>query len=644
MGEEMNNTKLELKSFPNQLGSIGFHMLTEEDVANISIKEITSALSFDKALAPVPGGLYDPAFGPTKQGNTCETCGLISAHCPGHFGHIKLSTLVRGSCWSCHRLFVLKNSYQVRLLTAQMEALNQGNLCLAVEISKISMSSVDEQVLENGSKRGSDEPLSAQLEYRLHELQSLAKKGDLGCSSCEDNATRNIASVRRRIIRDFCNSFLYRRDSVCPHCLASQNAVRAEGRRVILMSLKSRFAKRASKGSATKNKEVAGLPGICYDPNLMDGIECGIVMDPIVTAGKRLLQPCEVLAHFRRMWTLGGDKILPVVFPMFQHVMDVNSKLCPLDVLFVRNVLVMPPRFRPVIEMMGRKFENPKTTLFKRLLERSQAYVSVANNEVPVQKKGRRAANKGVKHSREEECHQEFLAFQLALNSLFDSDAGRMFGPASYGLRQILEKKEGLFRKNMMGKRVNFAARTVITPDPYMDIDFVGIPEVFAKKLTFPEGVFTGNIDEMSTAVRNGPDELIGANFVCNEDGSKQFLGAKNKAERMGVAKRLLQKSNGQGYKCAKLVCRHVKPGDIVMLNRQPTLHKPSIMAHKVRVLKNQRTFRLNYATCKTYNADFDGDEMNVHFPQNHIARAEGKEIGTTSLTVFSHSVSFLSF
>ncbi|KFD69395.1 hypothetical protein M514_12927, partial [Trichuris suis] len=646
-GEVMNNTRLELKSFPNQLGSTGFHMLTEEDVANISVKEVTSVLSFDKALAPVPGGLYDPAFGPTKQGNTCDTCGLISAHCPGHFGHIKLSTvlfnpllfdlahqLVRGSCWSCHRLFVLKNSYQVRLLTAQMEALNQGNLCLAVEISKISVSSVDELVHENGEgsvKLGSNGPLSARLEYRLDELQNLAKKGELGCTSYDGNATRNIASFRRRIIKDFCNSFLYRRETVCPYCLTSQSAVRAEGRRVILMSLKSRLGKGASKRSVAKNKEAAGLPGFCHDPHLMDGIECGIVMEPIVTAGRRLLQPCEVLAHFRRMWTLGADKILPVVFPMFQHVMDVNSKLCPLDVLFIRHVLVMPPRFRPVMEMMGRKFENPKTTLFKRLLERSQAYVSVANNEVPVQKKGRRTTNKSTKHSREEECHQELMAFQLALNTLFDSDAGRMFGPASYGLRQILEKKEGLFRKNMMGKRVNFAARTVITPDPYMDIDFVGIPEVFAKKLTFPEGVFTGNVDEMSTAVRNGPDELLGANFVCNEDGSKQFLGAKNKAERMGVAKRLLQKSNGQGYKCAKLVCRHVRPGDIVMLNRQPTLHKPSIMAHKVRVLKNQRTFRLNYATCKTYNADFDGDEMNVHFPQNHIARAEGKEIATVS-------------
>uniref|UniRef100_A0A5S6R1C0 DNA-directed RNA polymerase subunit n=1 Tax=Trichuris muris TaxID=70415 RepID=A0A5S6R1C0_TRIMR len=611
--DEMNNIRFELKSFANQLDSIGFHMLTEEDVANISVKEITSSLSFDNNFAPVPGGLYDPAFGPAKHGDSCETCGLVPAYCPGHFGHIKLPTvlfnpllfdlthqLVRGSCWSCHRLFMLKNSCQVRILTAQMEALNQGNLCLAVEIGKMNLTAGEDLGQEDGEKNvklDSHIPLSARLEYRLNELQNLVKKGELGWNSNDGEATRNIAAVRRKILKDFCNTFLYRRETVCPHCLAAQTAVRAEGRRVILMSIKSRSAKAGSRRSEANSKESAASAGICHDPHLMDGMDCGVVMEPIVTAGKRVLQPCEVQAHFRRMWTLGAYQVLPTVFPMFQRVVDVNPKLCPLDILFVRHVLVMPPKFRPVVEMVGRKFENAKTTLFKRLLERSEAFQNLVNNVVPVKKKGKRIPTRNTSRSRGEDCYQELMAFQLGLNALFDADTGRLFGPGGYGLRQILEKKE----------------------------------EIFAKKLTFPEGVFTGNVDELSTAVRNGPDELLGANFVCNEDGSKQFLGAKNKAERMGVAKRLLQKSNGQGFKSAKLVCRHVRPGDIVMLNRQPTLHKPSIMAHKVRVLKNQRTFRLNYATCKTYNADFDGDEMNVHFPQNHIARAEGTEIATVS-------------
>lgn len=70
-------------------------------------------------------------------------------------------------------------------------------------------------------------------------------------------------------------------------------------------------------------------------------------------------------------------------------------------------------------------------------------------------------------------------------------------------------------------------------------------------------------------------------------------------------------------------VHRHLCDGDVLLLNRQPTLHRPSIMAHIARILKGEKTLRLHYANCKAYNADFDGDEMNAHFPQNEVARSE---------------------
>lgn len=97
-----------------------------------------------------------------------------------------------------------------------------------------------------------------------------------------------------------------------------------------------------------------------------------------------------------------------------------------------------------------------------------------------------------------------------------------------------------------------------------------------------------------------------------------------NPAKRESYAKLLLTKlENG-----IKIVHRHLLDGDILLLNRQPTLHKPSIMAHKARILQGERTFRLHYSNCKAYNADFDGDEMNAHFPQNEIARSEAYNIG----------------
>jgi DNA-directed RNA polymerase I subunit RPA1 len=81
-----------------------------------------------------------------------------------------------------------------------------------------------------------------------------------------------------------------------------------------------------------------------------------------------------------------------------------------------------------------------------------------------------------------------------------------------------------------------------------------------------------------------------------------------------------------------KKVFRHLRNGDFLLLNRQPTLHKPSIMAHTARILPGEKTIRMHYANCNTYNADFDGDEMNIHFPQNEIARSEAMLIARTDL------------
>lgn len=77
-------------------------------------------------------------------------------------------------------------------------------------------------------------------------------------------------------------------------------------------------------------------------------------------------------------------------------------------------------------------------------------------------------------------------------------------------------------------------------------------------------------------------------------------------------------------------VCRHVKNGDILLLNRQPTLHRPSIQAHRARILPGEKVLRLHYANCKAYNADFDGDEMNAHFPQSELGRAEAYVLACT--------------
>lgn len=112
---------------------------------------------------------------------------------------------------------------------------------------------------------------------------------------------------------------------------------------------------------------------------------------------------------------------------------------------------------------------------------------------------------------------------------------------------------------------------------------------------------------------------LFRANFIEDESGRVQLITANDAVKRESLAKMLLTPNE----KGVKIVHRHLLSGDVMLLNRQPTLHKNSIMAHKVRILKGEKTFRLHYSNCKSYNADFDGDEMNAHVPQNELGRSE---------------------
>jgi DNA-directed RNA polymerase subunit A' len=178
-------------------------------------------------------------------------------------------------------------------------------------------------------------------------------------------------------------------------------------------------------------------------------------------------------------------------------------------------------------------------------------------------------------------------------------------------LTQRLKGKEGRFRGSLSGKRVDFSSRTVISPDPNLDLSEVGVPQVVAMKLTIPEIVTEWNIERMRKLVINGPEIFPGVNYIVRPDGVKIRLDFVE--DRSTIAETL-----ENGY----LIERHLSDGDIVMFNRQPSLHQMSIMAHYVHVLPG-KTFRLHPSVCPPYNADFDGDEMNLHVPQSEEARAE---------------------
>jgi DNA-directed RNA polymerase III subunit RPC1 len=212
--------------------------------------------------------------------------------------------------------------------------------------------------------------------------------------------------------------------------------------------------------------------------------------------------------------------------------------------------------------------------------------------------------------------HWDYLSLQIAM--YINSDVPGLqkgeYGKQIRGFVQRLKGKQGRFRGNLSGKRVDYSGRTVISPDPNLDIDQVAIPILVAKNMTYPERVTRYNKAKLQERVLNGHDIWPGANFVNKEGGHQTMLKFGN---REHMAKNLVE---------GDVVERHLEDGDIVLFNRQPSLHKLSILSHFVKV-RPHRTFRLNECVCNPYNADFDGDEMNLHVPQTEEARTEAVQL-----------------
>ncbi|KAF2637425.1 putative DNA-dependent RNA polymerase II largest subunit [Massarina eburnea CBS 473.64] len=189
-------------------------------------------------------------------------------------------------------------------------------------------------------------------------------------------------------------------------------------------------------------------------------------------------------------------------------------------------------------------------------------------------------------------------------------------------IRGRLKGKEGRLRGNLMGKRVDFSARTVITGDPNLSLDQVGVPRSIARTLTYPEVVTKFNISKLTRLVQNGPNQHPGANFVIKSDGVRLDLKHNKNLHDLRLQ---------YGWK----VERHINDDDVIIFNRQPSLHKESMMGHRIKVMPYS-TFRLNLSVTSPYNADFDGDEMNLHVPQSDETRAEVKNLCMVPLQIVS--------
>ncbi len=279
----------------------------------------------------------------------------------------------------------------------------------------------------------------------------------------------------------------------------------------------------------------------------------------------------------------------------------VNAATCRPEWAILTMLLVPPVTVRPsIILESGERSEDDLTHKLSDIIRANQRLWENLNAGAP-----------------EVIIEDLWDLLQFHVTTFFDNSVAKI-PPARHRsgqpLKTIMERikgKEGRIRKNLAGKRVNYSGRTVISPDPYIGINEVGIPFEIAKVVTVAESVTDLNMEKLKKLIQQG-EEYPGANYIIRPDGKRKKISSELKEEIINELT--------VGYK----VERHLQDGDVVLFNRHPSLHRGSLMAHFVRVLPG-RTFRLHPAVAAPYNADFDGDEMNIHSPQTEEARAEAK-------------------
>ncbi|KAH6634233.1 DNA-directed RNA polymerase II largest subunit [Chaetomium sp. MPI-SDFR-AT-0129] len=325
--------------------------------------------------------------------------------------------------------------------------------------------------------------------------------------------------------------------------------------------------------------------------------------DGIKNKEKKVITPEAALNIFRRM---SDDEMIDI---------GLNISQARPEWMIITVLPVPPPPVRPSISMdgTGTGLRNEDDLTYKL------GDIIRANGNV------RQAISEGSPQhiiTDFENLLQYHVATYMDNDIAGQPQALQKSGRPVKAIRARLKGKEGRLRGNLMGKRVDFSARTVITGDANISLDEVGVPRSIARTLTYPETVTPYNIAKLTKYVQNGPNEHPGARFVVRSDGTRLDLRHSRRATGIQLE---------YGWK----VERHLMDGDFIIFNRQPSLHKESMMGHRVRVMPYS-TFRLNLSVTSPYNADFDGDEMNLHVPQTEETRAEVKELCMVPLNIVS--------
>ena len=641
---------------------IEFGRLTSEDIKKLSVKRIHVTPTLDSMFGPMPGGVHDLALGAINVLDAaCSTCRMTAAHCPGHCGHIDLPTqcyhpqyidttlrLLRAKCVYCHRFRIPEN--RINMMICQLRLLEHGLVEEYTILQRYKLGSKRKRSKDDEEAGESEEDVDELMGRRDRFVRKSIRKALKNPSKHTPLAKNPIANQERKtIILAFLQEVSLAKK--CANCKGISPSYRKDRAVKIFRQPLPQRAREEMRVldrkapnpliyliNARKQKELAQKPLANGDKDtemtdashggeeeiaLRNALETAASAKEVELKGGFDTQAYMTPAEVHAALTLLVEREQEVVNLLFAPSPGRKKVAVSADMFFMTNVLVIPNKFRPLAkqganQMMEAQMNGPLNRV-----------VNTANTLKSMMRHSRKDEDDPKKPTHAQ-LMQAGIALQETVNELIDNPPAATGPQRDQGIKQVLEKKEGLFRMNMMGKRVNFAARSVISPDPNIETSEIGVPLVFARKLTYSEPVNNTNFDYLSKMVVNGMDKYPGATAIENEHGQVMSLKRKTKEERQALAKQLLTPSSGAKGETCKKVYRNLVSGDVVIMNRQPTLHKPSMMAHMARVLQNEKTIRMHYANCNTYNADFDGDEMNMHFPQNELARAEAINIANT--------------
>ena len=543
---------------PKEIGAIDFGLMNPEEYREMSATKIITADTYDDDGYPIDMGLMDPRLGVIDPGLECKTCGQHSGSCNGHFGHIELAAPV------IHVGF-----------TKLIRRLLRGT---CRECSRLCLDEVEKD------------------EFR----ERLQRARELG-NDVNDVTKAAIRQARKKDRCPYCGEAQYDIQHEKPTTYYEvQDVLAAEYPQLIAAAMQP--SEEDADDTGTSPQELADETGI--ELSRINEI-LGGEFRPREEGRRALERALDVDLTEEDL-----NKLMPSdIRDWFEAIPDEDIEVLGINAersrpeWMVLTVLPVPPvTARPSITLdNGQRSEDDLTHKLVDIIRINQRFME--NREA------------GAPQLIIEDLWE---LLQYHVTTFMDNEisgtppARHRSGRPLKTLSQRLKGKEGRFRGSLSGKRVNFSARTVISPDPTLSLNEVGVPERVATEMTQTMNVNERNLEEARQYVRNGMEEHPGANRVIRPDGKVMKILEKAKEE---LAERV-----EPGWQ----VQRHLTDGDIVIFNRQPSLHRMSIMAHEV-VVMPYKTFRLNTTVCPPYNADFDGDEMNMHALQNEEARAEAR-------------------